>query len=173
MVTLNSLVRELEELPASVGVMKRLLQKSEGFGVLVYEQLKGISRQALFKNKKGIAVLIPKEGTKSGHWICLLPRRNHLEYFSPLGQSFATELKQLNQAETHFDRLSGGKFIYNRTKLQSGDYNIKTCSQFVFARLMLYKLKLREFVTLFRRDVHLESPDEIVSMLCLLPFSSV
>ena len=172
MVTLNSLVRELEELPASVAVMKRLLPPSSGFAVLVYEQLKGVTRQQLFKNRKGVAVLIPREGTKTGHWIALLPRRNHLEYFSPLGNDFRTELKQLGRTETHFDRLAGKSFIYNRTKLQSGAYNIKTCAQFVFARLTLYKLKLREFVTLFRR-VHLESPDELVSLLCLLPFSSV
>jgi len=169
MVTLTTLTNRLERIPISIKVMKELMP--EGVDVFAYPQLKGKTRHELFKNKRGIVVLIPKKGSKQGHYIRMLPRPRGIEYFSSLGNSFEQELALLGQKETHIHRIVGKNYIYNRTKLQSGDYSIKTCAQFVYARLALYKLKLREFVQLFHRHVNLESPDEIVALMCVLPFA--
>jgi hypothetical protein len=168
MVTLQKLIQRMETSAVSVKTMKELMP--DGVDVLVYEQLKGKQRKQLFTNKRGIVVLIPKEGTKTGHFIALLPRKNHIEYFSSLGNSFESELKMLKQKQTYFHTLLGSDYIYNRVKLQSGDYSIKTCAQYVFARMILYKLKLREFVEIFKRNVDLETPDEIVSLMSVLHF---
>ena len=163
------MIRELEGIPVSVKTMRDIVP--DGVDVYVYSQLKGKTRQNLFKNKRGVVILIPKKNSSEGHFVCLLPRKTHIEYFSSLGNSFETELAMLNQVETHFHKIVGKHYIYNRVKLQSGKYSIKTCAQFVYARLCLYKLKLREFVQLFQRDVHLSSPDDVVSMMALLRFT--
>ena len=169
MVALKSLLAQLERIPISIRVMKELMPS--GVDVYAYPQLKGKTRHELFKNKRGIVVLIPRKGSKEGHYICMLPRKTHIEYFSSLGNSFEQELALLGQKETHIHRIVGNDYIYNTHKLQSGKYSIKTCAQFVYARLALYKLKLREFVQVFNRHLDLESSDDIVALMCLLPFS--
>ena len=170
MVTLTSLTRELERIPITVKEMRKLVP--DGVDVYVYEQLKGKSRHELFKGKRGIVVLIPKKGANEGHFVVLLPRKTHIEYFSSLGNSFESELSMLGQKETHIHKIVGKNYIYNRAKLQTGKYSIKTCSMWVYARLCLYKLKLREFVGLFQRDVQLNSPDDTVALMALLRFTS-
>ena len=169
MVSLLTLTSRLERIAVSIKAMKELMPP--GVDVYAYPQLQGKTRHELFKDKRGIVVLIPKKGSKQGHYIAMLPRPRGMEYFSSLGNSFEQELAMLGQKETHIHRIVGKNYIYNRTKLQSGDYSIKTCAQFVYARLALYKMKLRDFVQLFHKHVQLESPDEIGALMCVLPFA--
>jgi hypothetical protein len=105
-----------------------------------------------------------------GHFVALLPRRHHIEYFSSLGNSWERELDLLSEPHTIFKELLGKSFIYNRTKLQSGSYKVEDCSAWVLARVFLSKLKLREFVQLFQRTVSLSGSDDIVAVLTLLLF---
>ena len=169
MVTLRSLLETIERTPVSIGFLKKKVP--ENVDVFAYEQLKNKHRSDVFKNKRGIIVLIPKKGHKKGHFVALIPRRNHIEYFSSLGNSFETELAQLNEPLTIFKKLLGKQFIYNNIRFQSGQYNINTCGAWVLARVKLAGLKMREFQKLFNR-VSLNSPDDIVSLMVLLDFSN-
>ena len=167
MVKLKTLLETIETTPVSIGFLKKRVPDS--VSVLAYSQLKGKHRSEVFKGKTGVIVLIPKKGTKSGHFIALIPRRNHIEYFSSLGNSFESELEQLHEPRDLFRKLLGKQFIYNNTTLQSGRYSVNTCAAYVLCRVKLAHLKLREFVTLFRR-ISLQDPDEIVSLMVLLDF---
>ena len=169
MVNLRRLLETIEQTPVNIGFLKQKVPKD--VDVYAYEQLKNKHRSALFKNKRGIIVLIPKKGEKKGHFIVLIPRRNHIEYFSSLGNSYETELAQLNEPLDIFKNLLGKQFIYNNIRFQSGKYNINTCGAWVLARVKLAGLKLREFQGLFNR-VSLNNADDVVSMMVLLDFSN-
>ena len=168
MVTLTGFINKIKSTPVSIGFLKKRVPKD--VDVLAYQQLKGKHRREVFRGKRAVIVLIPKKDSKMGHFIVLLPRKHHIEYFSSLGQSWERELDLLGEPHKIFKELFGNQFIYNRVKLQSGSYKIEECAAWVLARVFLSKLKLREFVQLFQRDVNLTDSDDIVAMLTLLHF---
>ena len=167
MVKLRTLLESVESKAVTIGFLKTRVPKT--VSVLAYQQLKGRHRSELFKGKTAVIVLIPKKNSKRGHYICLVPRPHHIEYFSSLGNSFETELGQLNEHLDLFRTLLGKNFIYNKVKLQSGKYNINSCGAWVLARVRLSHLKLRDFLQLFQR-ISLQNPDDIVGTLVLLDF---
>lgn len=166
---MRSLLETIERTPVSIRFLKERVP--DDVDVYSYGQLKGKHRSALFKNKRGIIVLIPKKDSKKGHFVALIPRRNHIEYFSSLGNSFENELTQLKEPLGIFQELLGNQFIYNNVRFQRGTYNINTCGAWVLCRVKLAALKLREFQQLFGR-ITLQNPDDIVSTLVLLDFSN-
>ena len=161
------MLEEIEKTPVTIGFLKKRTPKT--VEVYAYQQLKGKHRSELFKGKTAIIVLVPKKGSKRGHFVCLVPRPNHLEYFSSLGGSFESEFAELGEPLELFRKLLGKNYIYNKTKLQSGKYNINSCGAWVIARAKLANMKLREFTGLFRR-ISLQNADDIVSALVLLDF---
>ena len=167
MVALKTLLETIETTPVSIGFLKKRVPKT--VDVLAHQQLKGKHRSDLFKGKTAVIVLVPKTGSKRGHYICLVPRPNHIEYFSSLGGSPEAEFAKLGESLEIFRNLLGKNYIYNRVKLQSGTYNINSCGAWVIARAKLASLKLREFTGLFRK-ISLQNPDDIVSLLVLLDF---
>ena len=167
MVKLRSLLESIETTPVSIGFLKKRVPKT--VSVLAHTQLKGKHRSEIFKGKTAVIVLVPKKGSKRGHYICLVPRPNHIEYFSSLGGSPEQEFAKLGESLEIFRKLLGKNFIYNRTKLQSGAYSVNTCGAWVLARARLAHLKLREFVGIFNR-ISLQSADDVVSTLVLLDF---
>lgn len=171
MVKLKSLIEQIESTPVSIGFLKKRVPAN--VAVYAYQQLKGKSRSELFKKNKALIVLIPKKNEKKGHYIALLARHNHIEYFSSLGQSPDSEMDKLHQSHTSIKNILGKNYIYNHVKLQRDrNYNINTCGAFVLARVFFHDLKLREFTELFRR-ISLQNPDEIASIMVLLHFVSL
>jgi hypothetical protein len=168
MVKLTSLLETIKATPVSIGFLRKRVPKD--VDVIPYSNLKGKHRSEVFKGKRALIVLIPKKDSKMGHFIVLLPRRHHIEYFSSLGNSPQRELDLLGEPKKIFEELLGKNFIYNKTKLQSGNYRIEDCAAWVLARIYLSKLKLREFVQLFLRNVQLSDPDTIVACLSVLLF---
>ena len=170
MVTLQTLVGEIKQTPVGMDFLRARVPGK--VGVMNYLDLKGKSRRALFSKYESIIVLIPKKGQKLGHYVCLTGKRNHIEYFSSLGNSWETELALLQEPTKIFRTLLGKDYIYNRAKLQNDqNYKIQDCAAFVLCRVYLRHLKLREFVTLFR-NISLENPDDVASMLVVLLFAN-
>ena len=168
MVTLNQLMSTVKRTPVSVGFMKaRVPDKVD---VLHYKQLAGKHRLDVFKGKRAVVVLIPKKGSKMGHFVCLLPREKHIEYFSSLGGSWQTELDKLHESSKIFEELLGARWIYNRVKLQQNIYHINDCAAWVLARCFLSKLKQRDFIKLFSKRLTLNQSDDIVALLTVLLF---
>ena len=170
MVKLNSMLEKLKTTPIDLRILEKKLPKK--CKAVQYKSLKNKSRGDVFNGVEGLVVLVPKRDSKVGHFIALIPRRHHIEYFSSLGGSPESEMDKLGESLDIFTKLLGKNFIYNRVKLQSGKYNIKSCSSWILARLYLRKLKLRQFQQLFDRSVHLTKPDDIVSLMSLLLLST-
>ena len=93
MVKLATLLENIERTPVSVAFLKKRVP--DNVSVVSYESLKGKHRSEVFKQKRAVIVLIPKKGSPKGHFIALIPRKHHIEYFSSLGNSFESELSQL------------------------------------------------------------------------------
>ena len=170
MVRLLELVEKLKHTPVSLGDLRKIIP-SECKAVEL-KDLKNKHRSDIFKGNKGMIVRLPSNLSKIGHFICLIPRKHHIEIFSSLGHSPAQETKRLGNDQTLIN-IIGKNYVYNRTPLQSGKFNIQTCGMWVVTRLFLRDLKLREFQTLFSRTLSLQSPDDIVSVMMLLLFSDV
>ena len=82
-------------------------------------------------------------------------------------------LVEVHTDEGIMKQLLGTNFVYNRKRLQGGDFKIRTCAMWCVARLYLSDMELREFQQMFSKSVTLSTPDDIVSILCLLSFSEV
>lgn len=126
------------------------------------------SRATLFKDTEAYVMRIPNRGNKVGHFVVLLAKRNHIEFFSPTGGSIASEFKRLGQDPALLNRVVGEHFIHNTKALQSNNQSIQDCACWCLARCYLKHLKLREFQGLFTKSANLQSSDDIVSLMCLL-----
>ena len=162
---LRKLIDNIRSRPVSVKFLRERLPKS--VPVFEYSQLRGKHRSELFKNRTALVVIIPMKGTRAGHYIVLLPKSNHIEYFSSLGNGPFDELKKLHEPKKIFQDLLGKQFIYNRTKLQSDKADTQSCWLWVLLRVKFHDLKLREFVSLFTSRVNLQDPDDVASLMAL------
>jgi len=168
MVKLKGLLQRMKTTPVDLRVLEKKLPK--GCRAVQYQHLKGKHRSAIFKNTDALVVHIPKKGSKVGHFIALIPRGSHMEYFSSLGGSPESELDKLGESLGIMKQVLGKNFIYNRVPLQSGKYSIKSCACWILCRLYLRKLKLREFQTLFNSSITLQNSDDIAALMCVLLF---
>lgn len=137
-------------------------------------QYKNLSRPrgVLFKDTDAYVVRIPNKENKVGHFIVLLAKRNHIEFFSSTGGSIASEFKRLGADPTLMNRVVGEHFIHNTKALQSNKQSIQDCACWCLARCYLKDLKLREFQGLFTKSVNLQNSDDIVSLMCMLLLGS-
>ena len=127
----------------------------------------------MFKNHKCIVLRIPSNFSKIGHFVVLLKRPKAIEYFSSLGGSPTSELKQLGQDKEALMTLLGSNFIYNSKQLQSKSSSIHDCALHCLARIKLNDLKLADYQKMFTRTLTLSSPDDIVAMLTILLVSEI
>ena len=171
MVSLRHVIQQLKHTPVGIEDLKKLVPSK--CNVVKLSELKGQHRSKVFKGVRGLIVLLPSRVSKVGHYVAVVPRRNHIEYWSSLGNSPAKESALLHSDEGIITNLLGRHFIYNRTRLQSGDFSIKTCAMFCVARLYLSDLKLRQFNSLFSKGLTANTPDDLVSLMSFLPFQDV
>jgi len=163
MVKLTSLIQDIESTPVSIKFLKDRV--GDDIAVFDYKELGGYTRSSLFKKYKAVIVLIPHKKLRKGHFICILPKKNKVEYFSSLGMSPHQELVKLKQEENFMTNILGTNFEYNRKALQNqADYSVNTCGAFVYLRTMFMDLPLRGFQQLFA-PVRLDNADEIAAAL--------
>ena len=162
---MNSLIQQVKRTPVTIEFLRSRVPR--GVKVIDYRRLPA-QRSKLFENEKPVIVLIPKKDQKLGHFVCLVPWKRSIEYFSSLGNSPTTELEMLDEAKEKMMRILGNNYTYNRVALQQTKYTVQDCASWCIARVMFGELKLREFLSLFRRNVVLRSKDDVVSFLTLL-----
>ena len=98
--------------------------------------------------------------TRQGHYVCLIPRSTHIEYFSSLGYSPQHETTILGIENTHFQRVLGKNYKYSRIKLQRDAYNVNTCGLWCVARAYMHSDSLQAFQRFFNRKQHVRGPDD-------------
>ena len=171
MVKLQGLISRLKRTPLDLRQLAKIIPTS--CKAMQYKQLKGKNRREIFSDNEGIVLLIPSKKSKIGHFVCLLPRSNHIEYFSSLGNSPSEEIFKLEQDKDVLGNILGKSYIYNSKPLQRADFDIVDCGLWMLCRLYLRKLKLREFQTLFSSKLTLQGGDDIASLLAILLLTEV
>lgn len=166
---LMTVIARIKSLPIDLRELEGLLPKRAD--TIQYKNLTR-PRTQMFKNTDAYVVHIPHSKNKVGHFVVLLSRRNHIEFFSSLGGTPQSTFKRLGQDITNFNNLVGQHYIYNSKALQSNSSSIEDCAAWCLARVYLKKLKLRDFQKLFSKRANLKSPDEIVSLMVLLLLST-
>ena len=166
---LKGIISKIKSLPIDLRELGPRLPPR--FKTIQYKDLTR-SRGEMFKNTDGFVVHIPHSNNKVGHFVVLLAKRNHIEFFSSLGGTPQSTFKRLGQDISNFSKLVGQHYIYNSKALQSNAASIEDCACWCLARAYLHKLKLRDFQKLFSKKLDLQNPDEIVSIMCLLLLST-
>jgi len=166
---LKSAISKIKNLPIDLRDLKPILPPR--CDIILYKNLNK-PRSVLFAKTDGYVVRVPNANNKVGHFVVILAKRNHIEFFSPTGGSIASEFKRLKQDPTLLNNLVGQHFIYNSKKLQRDVNSIQDCASWALARLYLRHLKLRDFQKLFIKSVNLQSSDDIVSLMSLLLLGS-
>ena len=166
---LKTIISKIKRTPIDLRQLKDLLPSR--CGVLQYKDIPK-NRTQLFRDNDAYVVRIPNKKSSVGHFVVILAKRNHTEFFSSLGGSIGSEFKRLGQDPTRMNNLLGQHHIYNSKKLQQDKYTIEDCACWCLARCYLKHLPLRNFQSLFSKSVNLQSSDDIVSILCLLLLAS-
>ena len=171
MVRLVDLLEKMKRTPIDMRVLQKKLPP--GCKAVQYQELKGKHRSEVFGKNDVLVVLIPKKGSKVGHFIALLGRDRYIEYFSSLGGSPNSELDKLGEPHEIMKNILGNDFIYNSKPLQKGTYTINDCAIWILCRAFLKHLKLREFQNLFDKGMHLQTSDDIAALMCVLLMSDL
>ena len=138
--------------------------------VVLYSSLLNDSRHrgVIFGDKKCLIVLYEGkiDGKIQGHYVCLSRRRNRIEYFSSMGYNPNHELTVLGLKgkKPAFERLLGKAYEVNRKRLQSSSYSVNDCAYWVLARVILYKMSLREFQRFYLSKPSIQSSDDLLAV---------
>jgi hypothetical protein len=125
-------------------------------------------------DEKGrLMILYLTSDMHTGHWICLLKRKNKIEFFDPYGnikpdeeEKWISKKKSIEfDQDTHYLtkllKESGYKIVYNKFPFQSENKDIATCGRHCATRLYFKHLSLPEYTQMVL-DSGI-SPDDFVT----------
>ena len=139
------------------------------------EMLKAKSIDDVLDEKGRLMLLYLTEDQNTGHWVCLLKRRNQpvLEYFDPYGGYgpdgesewlSPEELEEFGQDTFHLSKLirnSPYTLVVNKTAFQKDKTDNNTCGRHCLCRLYMKHLTLPQYTKLLKGSG--VSPDDFVS----------
>ena len=161
---MDNIINNSYDLPFGESIIKKSLP---GVQVILYEDLKHMrSVDDLFDQSNAIVILYQIK-QKIGHWVCLLRKKRHIEFFDSYGLSPDEQLKyaRFNRTPYLSELLRGRKVIYNKMPLQEEGYNMSTCGRWVVMRILMSFMSLEEFLKLFTNQTFI--PDYYVTILTL------
>ena len=147
--------------------------------ILTYPELENLhSADDLFDSKGRCIILFLIQGPTSGHWCCLMNKKNGIYFFDPYGEAPDEQQECLPQSKlaqldmdkpflTKLLRESGRPVYYNTYPYQKDKSGINTCGRWCAVRL-LYADKSDEYfnkVVKKANDAGL-SNDDFVGALC-------
>ena len=127
-------------------------------------------RSKIFADTEALVVLYEGviDGIKQGHFVVMIPRKTHIEYFSSLGHSPNHETTIIGLKNDVLKRILGTNFKYSRAKLQRNKYTVNTCARWVLARCYLRSWNLQHFQSFFHKRQPITSPDDKVTLMTMI-----
>ena len=163
-------LKKIESTPISIEELRRRLPKY--CNAVLYKTLQKDKRHRskIFADTNALVVLYEAEidGQVQGHFVVLIPRKTHIEYFSSLGKSPNHETTILGLENNVFKRLLGSNYKYSRAKLQRDTYTINTCGRWVLARCYLVDWNLQRFQSFFQKRQQVNTPDDKVTLMTMI-----
>jgi hypothetical protein len=143
--------------------------------IFTYPYLKHVKHiDEVFDNEGRAVMLYLTENDHTGHWVGLLRKKDHIEFFDPYGGKPDSELhwasgglrKELGITQPYLTKLlrqSGLPVIYNKVEFQDKEEGVETCGRHTASRLLFSHLSLPEYYNMIKKS-KLEA-DEFVAGL--------
>jgi hypothetical protein len=134
--------------------------------ILTNRQLGGMrSADDLFDSKGRCIMLYTPHDPTSGHWICLIRKPDHIEYFDSYGDKpdIADDLNGQPPLLTQLLKAAGMPVFYNTRQFQKERGDVATCGRHVVCRLLYAPKCLDQYATAIAKSGL--SPDDFVSGL--------
>ena len=162
---LQNEIKKIEDKPLTVSDLLKYNYKIQ-VGHILYSDIKNYnSINELFQNNLGLIILIDR-GQKIGHFVCLLKKKNNIEFFGPYGYTISEILNIMNINDLSLLKLfnkSNFRIIYNKYQYEEESNKIESCGLHTITRLLKYNLTNEQYHKWLRYK-NLK-PDEIVSLL--------
>jgi hypothetical protein len=143
--------------------------------IFTYPYLKHVKHiDEVFDDDGRAVMLYLTEDATTGHWVGLLRKPDHIEFFDPYGGKPDSELhwasgglrQKLGITQpflTNLLRQSGLPVIYNKVDFQKKDDDVQTCGRHTASRLLFSHLSLPEYYNMIKKSKL--TADEFVSGL--------
>lgn len=164
---------EVKSYPLSDADIRKILGKD--IKIMTYADLANLRniRQA-FDSKGRCILLYLTQSETSGHWVCMLNKGDHIEYFDPYGDAPNSALKTITPEErqeygeeqpylTDLMKASGMPVYYNTHPFQKDKADVNTCGRHSVMRCLYAPYSLEKYKKAM--DASGMSPDNFVSAL--------
>ena len=164
---------DIKETPLSDSDIRRILGRD--IKIITYPDLGKMRSISQCFDKKGRCIMLYlTQSETSGHWICMLSKKDGIEYFDPYGEPPESALKTISEEEkeqygesvpylTNLLKASGRKVIYNKHPFQKDKANVATCGRHSVVRCLYAPDTLKKYKAVM--DASGMSPDDFVSAL--------
>ena len=164
---------KIKDTPLSDSDIRRILGK--GIKIITYPDLARMrSINECFDSKGRCIMLYLTQSETSGHWICMLSKKDGIEFFDPYGEPPEKALDTISDDQrealgesvpylTNLLKASGRKVIYNTHAFQKERGDVNTCGRHSVVRCLYAPDTLTKYKKVM--DSSGMSPDDFVSAL--------
>ena len=170
--TLRSEVLNREQNPVSFNQMKQVWRgRADPHFVVLDELPSQPSVQDIFGGKDCVCVLCNlhnRDGTPSdtNHWVCLIQKKNTIDFFDSLGNSPRELTHHLNGSRALLNFSMKHRLKFDSAKLQKFSSRVNDCGLHCCCRILKRDLSPKDYVHWLTHGW--VKPDISVSMLCFL-----
>jgi hypothetical protein len=152
---LRGRAKRAREYPLSDSDIRKML--GDDIKIITYDQLAGLrDYNQLFDAKGRSIMLYPTVSPTTGHWVCLLNKGDHIEFFDPYGNKpddiseyisrpVREELGITSKMLTPLLKQSGKPIIYNTHPFQKDRNDIATCGRHAVVRCLYAPKSLDDY----------------------------
>jgi hypothetical protein len=166
---MEAVLKNLEQQPIALGLLKKKLPRY--VKCMLYDDLpeKG-NIYAVMGRATCLIVLYMMHGDDQsvGHYSTILRHGKTLEYFSSYGLSPEAEIHRTHSSGKLLHML-GTEYIRSSAVLQNKTHS-STCARWAAVRCILHEIPIQLFVSHFTKPVHLQTPDDVVTMSTMFLF---
>jgi len=164
---------EVKSYPLSDTDIRKILGKD--IKIITYPQLQNFSNISQAFDRKGRCVMLYlTEDETSGHWVCMLNKKEGIEFFDPYGEPpeapFShmptSKLQELDETRPYLTALlksSGKPVFYNHYAFQKDKKDVNTCGRHSVVRCLYGAYPLEKYKKIM--DDTGMTPDNFVSAL--------
>jgi hypothetical protein len=156
-------MKKVQAHPLSDGEIRKILGDVM---ILTNRQLGSVSSIEDIFDSQGRCILLytPNDPT-SGHWVCLMMKPDHIEYFDSYGDKpdIAADLNGQPPLLTQLLKASGMPVFYNKKQFQKERSDVATCGRHAICRLLYAPMSIDEYAAVIAKSGL--TPDDFVSGL--------
>jgi hypothetical protein len=164
---------KIKDTPLSDSDIRKILGRD--IKIITYPQLANMSSiNECFDRKGRCIMLYLTQSETSGHWVCMLSKKDGIEFFDPYGEPPESALKTVPEEEreafgegqpylTQLLKASGRKVIYNTHPFQKDRADVNTCGRHSVVRCLYAPDTLAKYKAVM--DSSGMTPDDFVSAL--------